>query len=78
MSQTATHHSNPTHAELIRAHLEKGRSITQLDALNLFGCMRLGARIHDLKCEGLFINKEMITLPGSGTKVARYSLVGTE
>ncbi len=33
----------------IRQHLESGRAITPLDALNLYGCFRLGARIWDLR-----------------------------
>ena len=33
----------------IKAWLESGKSITPMDALNLFGSFRLGARIFDLK-----------------------------
>lgn len=33
----------------IKAWLLEGKSITPLDALNLFGCFRLGARIWDLR-----------------------------
>lgn len=33
----------------ILKHLESGKSITALEALELFGCMRLGARIYDLR-----------------------------
>jgi hypothetical protein len=35
--------------KLIKNYLEKGNSLTSLQALNLFGCLRLGARIHDLR-----------------------------
>ena len=35
--------------EAIREYLEAGHSITPLEALNKFGCFRLGARIADLK-----------------------------
>ena len=44
-----------TQCAQIRAHLESGRGITQADAIDLYGCFRLGARIHDLRQEGLDI-----------------------
>jgi hypothetical protein len=40
--------SNPSQAELIRQHLEAGKTITALEALYEFGCARLSARIHEL------------------------------
>ena len=52
MTETATQRAQ------IRAHLEAGRSITPLEALDLYGCYRLGARIHELKGEGLSILSE--------------------
>tara|TARA_R110000803_G_scaffold137060_1_gene204065 strand:+ start:67 stop:258 length:192 start_codon:yes stop_codon:yes gene_type:complete len=33
----------------ILKHLETGKGLTQLDALELFGCMRLAARIDTLR-----------------------------
>lgn len=39
----------------IKAHLQSGCSLTGLTALNLFGTMRLSARIHDLKSSGMDI-----------------------
>jgi len=39
----------PSQNERIKQHLEMGRSITPLAALRLYGCLRLGARIYDLK-----------------------------
>ena len=44
-----------TQTKLIQKHLEDGKSITPIDALQLFGCFRLSARIHDLKKEGMNI-----------------------
>ena len=35
--------------KLIKSYLLKGRKITPLDALRHFQCMRLGARIYDLR-----------------------------
>jgi len=48
--------------------------ITPLTALNEIGCMRLGARIHDLKKLGINIKSELIKTT-TGKRVARYSLV---
>lgn len=41
--------------EMIKKHLLKGNSITPLQALELFGSLRLGARIYDLRKKGLKI-----------------------
>ena len=61
----------------IKAWLESGKSITPLDALNLFGSFRLGARIFDLKNDyGMNIKTEMVE--ENGKRYARYSLVKDE
>ena len=58
----------------IKAWLESGKSITPLDALNLFGSFRLGARIFDLKNDyGMNIKTEMVEV--NGKRYAKYSLV---
>ena len=44
----------------IRAHLLAGESITQLQALPWFGCLRLGAVIHVLRKEGMDIETERL------------------
>jgi hypothetical protein len=41
-----------TQAQEILKALQCGRRLTPLDALNDFGCFRLGARIHELKGMG--------------------------
>lgn len=56
---------------LILAHLQQGGSITSLDSLEKFGCLRLSARIKDLRDRGHQIVSEFITVP-SGKKVKRY------
>jgi len=57
----------------IKKWLETGNSITPIEALNIFGCFRLGARIHDLKNKfGVNIKTEIVE---SGNKrFAKYSL----
>lgn len=54
-------------------HLRAGRSITPIDALNLYKCFRLGARIFSIKKAGHEIEREMITV-ASGKRVASYRL----
>ncbi|WP_428383587.1 helix-turn-helix domain-containing protein [Nevskia ramosa] len=58
----------------IRRHLEAGNSITPLDALRMFGSMRIAARIYDLSNQGLNITKEMVDDPQSGKRFASYRL----
>lgn len=61
-----------TQTKAIKAHLESGKSITPIDALNEYGCFRLGARIYDLKDTGMNIITEMVQ---QGRKrFARYRL----
>jgi hypothetical protein len=63
-----------TQTEMIRAHLESGREITPIDALEHYGCFRLAARINDLRRAGLPI--ETITEQRNGKAWAKYRLVG--
>jgi hypothetical protein len=58
---------------LIKGWLLNGYSITQLEALNQFGCFRLAARISDLREQSLNVVTEMVTLE-NGKRVARYFL----
>jgi len=63
----------------IRKYLEKGKKLTALDALYLFGCFRLSARIFDLREMGLGIKAERISVSSpsvyNGVKyLTRYSL----
>lgn len=56
--------------DLILDHLKKGNSLTPLEALNLFGCFRLGARIWDLKRSGHDIKTVMVS--NGKKKFAKY------
>ena len=58
---------------LIKGWLLNGYSITQLEALNQFGCFRLAARISDLRDQSLNVVTEIVTLE-NGKRVARYYL----
>lgn len=58
----------------ILAYLQRGNRITYIDALNMFGCARLSARIWDLRHSGGYqIVKEMIT-NDNGKRYAAYHL----
>ncbi len=65
--------SNETQCNKIAAYLYKGLTLTSLEALRLFGCMRLASRIHDLRERGENIIVENIKL-GNGKHVAQYRL----
>jgi hypothetical protein len=58
--------------ELIRQHLEAGKTLTQYQALILFGCFRLASRVYDLERDGLKVDREMIVTPNA--RVAQYFL----
>lgn len=66
--------SNASQCNRILEHLKKGLTITSLEALRLFGCMRLASRIHDLRDRGENIIVERTTTK-SGKRVAQYRLV---
>lgn len=62
-----------TQREQIRARLLNGKSVTPLEALNLFGCFRLAAQICDLKKqEGLPIITEIVHDEATGKRYAKY------
>ena len=62
-----------TQKKCILEYLQTGKTLTPLEALDKFGCFRLGARIHELREEGENVMKEMVRTPG-GAMVAQYSL----
>lgn len=55
----------------ILAFLQNGGRITSLEALEKFGCLRLSARIKDLRDRGYAVCDEFITVP-SGKRVKQY------
>jgi hypothetical protein len=57
---------------LIKGWLLNGYSITPMEALNMFGCFRLSARIANLREEGLEVVTDMVTI--NDKRVARYYL----
>lgn len=66
--------SKATQTQKILAWLKEGHSITPLEALTRFGCMRLSGRIFDIRHMGYEIITEWET---NGTaRYARYWLKG--
>jgi hypothetical protein len=64
----------PSQNDRIAALLERGNSITQLQALKRFGCFRLSARIETLKKKrGMPIETKMINTT-EGARIAKYKL----
>ena len=59
-----------TQCERILRHLQDYGSITQAEAVTEYGCYRLGARIWDLKAQGVPIRSERVT--GKTGTTSRY------
>lgn len=64
--------SRPSQENRILDYLKSGRSLTPLEALDLFGCLRLSARIKKLREMGYSIVTH--TEERNGKRFARYSL----
>ena len=47
--------SNDSQRAAIARHLKAGKSVTALDALEKWGCLRLSGRIYELKKQGVKI-----------------------
>ena len=54
----------------ILRHLLNGHSLTPIDALNQFGCFRLGARIWELRNEGYPVKMRLVE--HNGKRFAEY------
>ena len=67
--------NKPSQKAMILDWLLLGHSITPIDALKMFGCFRLGARIADIKEMGYLVHTEMVHDKKTGKRFARYSIV---
>ena len=63
----------PTQKSIVRQHLLDGKSITQIEAFNLCGSLRLSAIIFKLREEGLPIVTEKLQVSPK-KRVAQYYL----
>lgn len=77
--QVKTEPGQVNQTEQILQHLESGKSINPQEALDMYGCFRLGARIWDIKNHyGKNVKKEMVECETTGNKYAEYSLSDEE
>ncbi len=63
--------------DAILAHLERGESISPLEALEKYQCFRLAARIHDLRLKGHIIRQET-AYTKDGKRFAVYQYGGVD
>ncbi len=56
----------------ILSYLQQGQSLTPLEALSMFGCFRLAARIRELRADGYNIRTDDIKV--GNKSVAQYRL----
>ncbi len=66
-----------TQNEAILNYLQSGGSLTGLESVNEFGCMRLAARIADLRADGHNISDCWVEKP-NGKRFKRYFLKETQ
>lgn len=70
-----------TQKDKVLAYMRTYGAITPVDAMREFSCMRLGARIADLKADGHHIKTEMVGSKnkfGEPIHYASYSIAGGE
>jgi hypothetical protein len=60
-------------SQRLESWLLRGHSITSLQALDKWGCMRLSARVKELRDNGLPIATETVTK--NGKSFAKYSIM---
>lgn len=63
--------SNQTQNEMVIRYIEKFGSITQFEALNVLGVMRLASRVSNLKKQGFPIKGRWITVKNRYDKPCR-------
>lgn len=61
-----------TQTEMVLDYIQKHGAITPLEALTELGCMRLGARVWELRHAGLPIERAMVE--ANGKRFAKYYL----
>ena len=64
---------NPNQTTKILLYLKEGNKITGMDALKLFNCWRLGARIFSIRKMGFNVKTDLITTE-SKKVIAEYSM----
>lgn len=73
--------ANSTQAERVLWYIREHGSITQIEALNKLGVMRLASRVSDLRRQGFKITGKMVTVKnrwGEDCHVKQYSEGATD
>lgn len=73
--------NKPTQAERVLDYIEEFGSITQIQALQDLGCMRLASRISDLRRQGHDTISERVAVKnrfGEKCYIKRYAVRGAE
>ena len=71
--------NNPTQAQRVLDYMKEHGSITQLEALNELGVMRLASRISNLKKQGYTFESKFVSVRnryGEECRVKQYRLGG--
>tara|TARA_R110000772_G_scaffold23157_1_gene62179 strand:+ start:457 stop:654 length:198 start_codon:yes stop_codon:yes gene_type:complete len=55
-------------------HLQSGKKLTRLDALNLFDCINLPARVHEMNNNGHNVVGDMIKVGKKKKEVKLYEI----
>ena len=66
-----------TQCDMILRYMQDEGSITPWEAMKEFGCLRLGARIYDLRRRGVGIERTLVTdvnRYGKRVQYARYTV----
>lgn len=69
---------NDSQCKLILFYLKEKGSITAKEAQQLCGCMRLAARIHDLRRKGIPIRTEKGEYKNKNGYITRYAIYKLE
>ena len=69
---------NDSQCKLILFYLKEYGKITARDAMQLCGCMRLAARIHDLRSKGIPIKTETHEYKNTAGNKVRYAIYSLE
>ncbi|PCJ57908.1 MAG: hypothetical protein COA65_08595 [Rhodospirillaceae bacterium] len=72
-TSTNRYKENPSQTTQILWYLKEGNTLNPLQALDMFGCFRLGARIWDIRDMGINVKTTLITT-STGKVVAEYQL----
>lgn len=69
---------NDSQCKMILFYLKEKGKITAKEALQLCGCMRLAARIHDLRSKGIPIKTETHEYRNTAGNKVRYAIYSLE